>query len=228
MSATYYQGDNLAIIKSKLEAKSVDLIYFNPPFATTEHDWDEALDWKELFKEFYRVLKDTGAIVIHCSVPFNYTLIRSAPKPPTYSWYWEKENNTNPLLSKYQPLRTVEEILVWTHKKSRYFSQRVGDEEREFTPGGGNGSGYYKSAKRLNRVKVKGKVQTHIIKMKRCRDGFSTRPKELIELILKSYTLEGDVVLDPTCYKGLCGVVAKDLKRKWIGIDKYFLPSLLM
>ena len=228
MTTVYYQGDNLTIIRKHIESKSVDLIYFNPPFGTTKQKWDELLDWTHLFEEFFRILKDDGMLVIHCSVPFNYTLIRNAPKTPLYSWYWEKDNVTNPLLAKYQPLRTTEEILVWANKRTRYYPQSVGDGVREYTPRGGCGTGYYDKAMELDRKTVKGKLRTHHIAMKRDIDGFSTRPRELIELIIKSYTKEGDTILDPTCYMGVCGVVAKGLKRRWIGIDKHFLPEKLM
>ena len=59
-------------------------------------------------------------------------------------------------------------------------------------------------------------------------DGFSTRPRELIELMIRSYTKEGDTVLDPTCYRGITGKICKEMKRKWIGIDKYFFADYIL
>ena len=73
-----------------------------------------------------------------------------------------------------------------------------------------------------------GRYQTHLIQMPRKIRGFATRPDALVELFIKSYTDEGDTVLDPTCYQGLSGVIAKRLGRRWIGIDKNFFPKLLM
>lgn len=229
MSATFYIGDNTKIIPRYIADASIDLVYFNPPFGTTQHDWDEQLDWPLLFKEFYRVLKPDGIIAIHCSVPFNYTLIRSAPQPPSHTWYWKKECSTNPLLAKIQPLRNTEEILVWTNKKHRYYPQRVGTEKRMV---GGNlvsksdKKHYYGNSHSIEKKEVIGKYQTHFIEMKREIDGFSTRPKEIIELILNSYSKEGDTILDPTCYRGLAGQVAKRMNRNYIGIDKNFYPML--
>ena len=237
MSATFYKGDNLKIITEQIKDKSIDFIYFNPPFATTQQKWDEKLDWKKLFAQFYRILKDDGVIAIHCSVPFNYLLIREAPRPPNYSWYWKKEGTTNPLLAKTQPLRNTEEILVWTNKRTRYNPQRVGSEKRMIFTLGGNkpkkdGSFYYGNSQSCTAERtykeVEGKYQTHMIEMKRHRDGFSTRPIELVELMINSYTKEGDVILDPTCYLGMCGAIAKEMKRNWIGIDKNFYPAKLM
>ena len=233
--ATFYKGDCQQLIK-RLSDKSIDLIYFDPPFNTTQNAWDEPLKWSELFDEFFRVLKDTGTLVIHCSVPFNYELIRAAPRPPTYSWYWLKEGPTCPFIAKVQPLRNTEEILVWKMKKTTYYPQRVGDKERFVTSNGV--SPYYggiSDSKPNTRQKVKGYYQTHHLTFKRppthgknAKNGFGTRPIELIDLIIRSYTKEGDLILDPTCHLGICGKVAKDLKRRWIGFDKYFMPKFLL
>lgn len=226
MTTTVFIGDNLTIIKQQIKSKSIDFIYFNPPFGTTQQPWDDVLDWKSLFNEFYRILKDDGVIAIHCSVPFNYKLIREAPSAPIYSWYWKKENTTCHLLSNVQPLRNTEEILIWKNKKTRYYPQRIGIDER--TIYGSRPTPYYRSFNKNTKSIVKGRLQTHHIDMTRDIDGFSTRPIALVELLINSYTKEGDTILDPTCYKGMCGVQSKKMGRKYIGIDKYFYPSLLM
>lgn len=231
MSATFYKGDNLKIITEQIRSDSVDFIYFNPPFATTQNKWDEKLDWKKLFQQFQRILKQNGVVAIHCAVPFNYELIRLAPKAPEYSWYWKKEGTTNPLIAKVQPLRNTEEILVWYKKRARYYPQRVGNEIRQVGIGLNSRRGgkcYYGHSFLAEKKEVIGKYQTHHIDMKREIDGFSTRPRELIELMINSYTQPGDTILDPTCYKGLSGAIAKQMGRNWIGIDKNFFPSKIM
>lgn len=210
----------------QMPGKSIQLILWDPPFATTKHAWDEALDWPAIFKECFRILKDDGMLVIHCSIPFNYTLIRAAPKPPAYSWYWKKEHITNPLMANQQPLRNTEEILVWKNNKHSYYRQYITNTPiiEIMKP---RTQGYYGPSKGgvSNRP---GKTQTHHIEMARAIDGFSTRPEALIELMIKCYTQEGDTILDPTCYKGISGVVAKRMKRKWVGIDKHFFPTCLI
>jgi site-specific DNA-methyltransferase (adenine-specific) len=225
--ATFYRGDCLDCFK-RIADKSIDFVYFNPPFGITMQPWDEALDWKKIFAECFRVLKPHGTLAIHCSVPFNYTLIRDAPRAPNYSWYWNKIATTTPLLAKHQPLRHVEEILVWKSEFTKYNPQRVGDEVRRVHADGRTNYVDYGSLKPRGKKEVIGKYQTHYIEMKKKVRGFATRPDEIIELFLKSYTNEGDVVLDPTCYLGLSGVVAKRMGRKWIGFDKYFMPSYLI
>ena len=225
--ATFYKGDCLENMK-RLPDKSVHFIYWNPPFGTTYQTWDECLPWEALFKECFRILKPEGTLAIHCSVPFNYTLIRAAPRMPTYSWYWDKLNPTTPLLAKTQPLRQVEEILVWKNKKTTYYPQRVGTVERTFKSNGKTDYVLRPSLTEQSVQTVKGYLQRHIIQMKSSVDGFSTRPEELIELMLRSYTKEGDTVLDPTCYKGITGRISKKMNRKWIGIDKYFFATYIL
>jgi len=221
--ATFYKGDCIQLLK-QTPSQSINMIYWNPPFGTTAQWWDEKLDWKVIFTECFRVLKDDGMLVIHCSVPFSYRLIRDAPKEPNHSWYWKKDNATNHLNVKKQPLRIVEEVLVWKNKKGSYYGQKVGDDVRVHT---NSPSAYCKKSKTITKTYV-GYHVNNFIDMSREIDGFSTRPSEMVELMIKSYTQENDVVLDPTCYKGLTGIVCKKLNRKWIGFDKYFLPSKLI
>ena len=230
MSCTFYQGDCLLNFQ-RLADNSVDFVYFDPPFAITQNKWDEKLPWEKLFAEIFRVLKDDGIVAIHCSVPFNYTLIRAAPKPPKYSWYWKKEKTTTPFLGGVQPLRNTEEILVWYKQKARYYGQRIGDKEHTYYKSGGAMGSYHRRTTLTleeRKTTAKGFHYTHHLEFKRNVDGFSTRPDELIELMLKSYTKKGDVVVDATCHHGVSGSIAKRLGLRWIGFDKYFLPTKLI
>lgn len=220
--ATFFHADCFDAMKS-MPSKSINLIYFDPPFGTTQQKWDSKLDWKRVFDECFRLLTDTGMLVIHCSVPFNYELIRSAPKPPSHSWYWKKDSHTNPLISKIQPLRDTEEILVWKNKKGVYYPQKIGNDVRNSTYM--TTSGYFGEDRKETSTTHIGRYRTHNIQMKRDIKGFSTRPKELVELMINSYSKEGDTILDLFCYKGLSYTCRGN--RKWIGVDKCFVPDLL-
>jgi len=221
--ASFYHADCFDAMKT-MPSKSINLIYFDPPFATTQNFWDEKLDWKRIFDECFRLLTDTGMLVIHCSIPFNYELIRSAPKPPSHTWYWKKDSHTNPLISKIQPLRDTEEILVWKNKKGVYYPQKIGTEARK--SGYMTTEGYFgKDTRNKTSTIHYGKYRTHSIAISRERDGFSTRPKELVELMINSYSKEGDTMLDLFCYKGLSYKCKGN--RKWIGVDKHFVPDCL-
>ena len=221
--SVYYKGDTLETLRSHIKDKSVNLIYVNPPFGTTKNFWDEKQDWPAIFKECFRILKDNGMLIIHCSIPFNYELIRSAPKPPSYSWYWKKDAPTCPLIANQQPLRNTEEILVWKNKKNTYYRQQIGDEPRKSTYMTKNDY-YGKNVKDKSTI-IKGKTRTHLLEMKRDIQGFSTRPREMMDLFIQSYSKPGDTVLDMFCYKGASKESCVD--RRWIGIDKYFVPPVL-
>jgi len=219
----FYRGDVLQILP-KIPSKSVKLIYCDPPFGTTKQPWDEVLDWTILFSEFFRILTDDGTIVIHCSVPFNYKLIKEAPKPPSYSWYWKKENSTCPLLANKQPLRIVEEILVWKNKKTTYYRQQIGDTPRASSYMKVND--YYGKNIKQKKTILKGKTRTSFLDIKRDFNKFSTRPAEIVKLMIDSYSKKDETILDCFCYKGLSYLFKQD--RKWIGIDKYFFPDVLV
>ena len=220
--SVFYKGDVFDILKKQIPDKSVHLIYIDPPFGTTKNHWDEKLDWAKLFVEMFRVLRDDGMIVIHCSIPFNYELIRAAPKPPSHSWYWLKDSPTCPLIANVQPLRQMEEILVWKKKKATYYRQQIGTEERRSTYMTNNS--YYGQTPKGKSTIIKGKTRTHFLAMKRNIDGFATRPDEMVKLMIDSYSKEGDTILDLFCYNGISYKNAG--KRRWIGIDKYFFPPL--
>lgn len=218
--SVFHNGDVFQIIK-RIPDKSIHLIYCNPPFGTTKNYWDMKIDWKKLFVEIFRVLRDDGMCVIHCSIPFNYQLIRDAPQPPHYSWYWNKQGSpTGYLSANCQPLRCMEEILVWKKKKNTYYRQQIGNDERQSswaTP-----SPYYGTIKEKKKTVMKGKTRTHLLEIKRDINGFATRPFELVKLIVSSYTKEGDTVLDLFCYDGLSYTACQG--RRWIGIDRYHFP----
>lgn len=217
----FYKGDVFDILKRHIASKSINLIYIDPPFGTTKNFWDEPLDWEKLFTEMFRVIKDDGMIVIHASIPFNYELIRAAPKPPSHSWYWLKDSHTNPLISKVQPLRQVEEILIWKNKKGIYFPQKIGNDKRTSTYI--TKKGYFGDANKNELTYNLGKFRNHFLSMKRKIDGFSTRPDEMVKLMIDSYSKENDVILDLFCYNGI--TYKNKGKRRWIGIDKYFFPK---
>jgi site-specific DNA-methyltransferase (adenine-specific) len=225
----FYKADCLDILTNQLKDKSVDLIYIDPPFnSATRNWWDSVLDWPKLFQQIFRILKDNGTLVIHCSQPFTYELIRAAPKAPSFHYVWNKGRVSCPFIAKVQPMRCCEEILVWRNKKATYYPQRVGNEERTFKSNGGGS--YYGATSEQKEQTVIGKYQRHYIEMPiimNKKEPFGTRPEALVELIIKSFTQEGDTVLDFTCYTGISGKVSKKLGRNWIGVDKYHWPLQL-
>jgi len=122
---TLYNKDCLECI-SQLETNSIDFIYFNPPYGTTECNYDKALNWENLWPEIWRVLKPKGVVAIHASIPFTYKLASTQNKHLKYNWYWDKMCcPTGHLFASRQPMRMIEEVLIFYKKLGTYNPQMI-------------------------------------------------------------------------------------------------------
>ena len=198
---------------------SIDMVYTDPPFATTCNDWDKPLRWKELFVQMWRVLKPDGVIALHCSLPFTYELIEA--ERPKYHWIWIKDKSTNFFHAKKQPLRKQEEILIFYKKQPTYNPQMTGD---EFIPTGCAGKSSYYGSRGENKEKIMksghyGKYPVNVLEYPRHIRGAATRPDALVDYFIKTYTNEGEKILDLTCYDALTGRRADILNRECISVD---------
>lgn len=204
----------------------IDLIYFDPPFGTTQKEWDKPLDFKKLFPEFWRVLKPNGAVIIHCSIPFTYHLIRDHSEHLKYHYTWNKSMTSNYLNANKMPLRKLEEILVF-YKKPTIFNASVFSEGYSTVmTDKDHPTKYYGKHKATKTI---GKKNNPIDYIEMCRTtGDFTRPIELIEYIIKLYSNEGDHVLDITCGYGRSGDVCSLLNRSWTGFDIRALDEQLI
>ena len=214
--ATYIEGDIHDVIKT-LETNTIDLIYTNPPFGTTENKWDKALNWEELWKDIWRILKPNGVVVIHASKPFSYKLIQS--QTPKYNYNWIKTKPTNFFHAKKQPLRKVEEIYVFYKKKHTYNPQMIGD--KIYKTGTAKPSDYYGDRvepKKPNTFHT-GKYPTDVLEFKREVRGGKTISDDMIDFFIKTYSNENDLVLDMTTHNKVVGNRVIELKREFIGID---------
>tara|TARA_R110000772_G_scaffold77743_2_gene167201 strand:- start:34 stop:723 length:690 start_codon:yes stop_codon:yes gene_type:complete len=207
-------SDNLTYIKT-LETNSIDLIYFDPPFNITEADYDKKLDWDNLWTEMWRVLKPRANIVIHSSQPFTYDLIASQRKYFKYCWYWNKTFKTGHLFSKHQPMRHIEEICVF-YKKGIYNPQTT---LKDKPTTGFNTTGDYFIRNKNKTYTNNLNYPSHLLQYYRRNHKYSTRPVELCEYMIKTYSKENDLVLDLTCSDGQSAIACHNLNRKYIGVD---------
>jgi site-specific DNA-methyltransferase (adenine-specific) len=215
----YIQGDIHDVIKT-LETNTIDLIYTNPPFGITQKDWDTPLDWDNLWKDIWRVVKPRGIVALHASMPFSYTLIKS--QTPKYHYHIKKSNSTGFLSSKYQPLRNTEELYIFYKKSGTYNPQMTGNEIRTATVAT-NWNGYYGDyPQKKSRITKKyvGKFPTTSLDMITTVRGGKTVDDNLVKYVLKTYSNEGDTVLDMTCHNKVVGNICEELNRKYIGVDK--------
>ena len=207
-------SNNLEYIKT-LTSNSVNLIYFDPPFGITEADYDKSLDWNNLWTEMWRVLMPRGNIVIHSSQPFTFDLVASQRKHFKYCWYWDKHSKTGHLFSKYQPMRHIEEICVF-YKKPIYNPQTtIKDKPITATNTAGNYFGRTQNKTFTNNLNY----PSHLLEYKRRNHKYSTRPVELCEYMIKTYSSENDLVLDLTCSDGQSAIACRTLNRQYIGVD---------
>jgi site-specific DNA-methyltransferase (adenine-specific) len=212
----YIQGDIHDVIKD-IETNSIDLIYTNPPFGTTENEWDKPLRWNELWDDIWRVLKPNGVVVIHASKPFSYTLIQS--QKPKYNYTWIKEISTGFFHAKKQPLRLVEEVYVFYKGKHTYNPQMIGDEYRP--SGCASTSTYYGSRGENKKISGGhyGKYPTDVLKFKRDVRNGKTIGDDMIDFFIKTYSNEEDIILDMTTHSKVVGNRAINLSRHFIGVD---------
>ena len=227
--ATYTIGDIHDVIKT-FPKDSFDLVYWNPPFATTQKKWDSVLDFPSLFKEIDRVLKPTGVLAIHTAIPFTYKII--ALRQPKYHYTWVKNNPTGFFQAKKQPLRQVEEILIYYKGPHTYNPQMIGTEvhhherKNKYT-----GDQYYGDQKPNVSHHVGRFPTTFMGRFKRIIQKKSPKSisNDIIERIIKTYTNEGDSILDPTCCDRGIGTIAESLNRIYQGVDisdEFIFPKL--
>ena len=211
-------SDNLNYIKT-LKNDSIELIYFDPPFAITEAKYDVGLNWKELWVEMWRVLKPLGTIAIHSSQPFTIDLIATQRKHFKYYWYWDKTAVTGHLFSKKQPMRKIEEICIFYKGPGRnnYYPRttpKLKPQIKKTCPS------HYFIRQKPNKVYITTvNYPNHYLEFKRRQHKYSTRPLELCQYIIESYSLEGDTILDLTCSDAQSGIVCQKINRIYIGID---------
>ncbi len=217
MSKKFIIDDIHNYIKT-IKTDSIDFIYTNPPFGTTQKKWDQPLEWNVLFPEMWRILKPTGVIALHSSMPFTYDLIRI--EKPKYHYTWKKKNPTNPLLCKKQPLRNIEEILIFYKKQPTYNIQMIGDEEISYNRTN-KYEGYYGN-QTPNSSKQKGKYPTtYLGEFPRIIQKKSPKSinDEITEKMIKTYSNENDIILDMTCCDKSNGIICEKLNRNYIGVD---------
>jgi site-specific DNA-methyltransferase (adenine-specific) len=218
--------------------KSIDMILCDLPYGTTACKWDVVIPFEPLWEKYKRIIKDNGAIALFGSEPFSSALRMSNIKNYKYDWIWEKTTAGNIALANKQPLRYTENISVFYHKQPTYNKQMIPRDELgkkrlqnknnpiRFT--GNNITGTTKTRDYdINRYDEDFKNPKNILLFKVMRGKIhpTQKPVALLEYLIKTYTNEGETVLDNCMGSGSTGVACLNTNRNFIGIekdDKYF------
>lgn len=226
-----YQGDCLEIMDKLIElGVRVDAIITDPPYGTTACKWDTVIPFEDMWDRIKRLREDTTPIVLFGSEPFSSMLRCSNLKEYKYDWVWDKKKPGSIGIAKFQPMRYTENISVFYKKFGQYYPIMIDRKNEKI-------SRNYKHSE-INNISLgvmsENKIYTqkfpsNIIQIsnanQRGKVHPTQKPVELLEYLIKTYTNEGDLVLDFTMGSGSTGVACKNLGRKFIGIEleeKYF------
>ena len=234
--AQLFKGDCLEVMKSIADG-SIDAIITDPPYGTTACKWDSVIDFDLMWKQLNRIIKPNGAIVLFGSEPFSSALRMSNIKNYKYDWKWIKNRYGNFILASCQPIKEQEDIIVFSLGGASTTSKIKMQYNPQFTGPQKNNSQVHSEIKNsLGKSKIgyefkrninKGAFPKNILKFNFDKDRLhpTQKPIALMEYLIKTYTNESETVLDFTMGSGSTGVAAKNLNRKFIGIEqdeKYF------
>jgi len=213
-------GDCLEVMKD-IPNKSIDMILCDLPYGTTACKWDTIIPFEPLWEQYKRIIKPNGAIVLTASQPFTSALVMSNPDLFKYQWVWDKKLPTGHLNANKMPMKRHEDILVFCGGKTPYFpTMRTGKMRAR---GGGNASPVY--GKCVPKKSYSDQYYpTSIIEIHNADQSKKIHPTQkpvaLFEYLIKTYTDEGDLVLDNCAGSGTTGVACKNLNRNYILIEK--------
>lgn len=229
-----FNWDCLEIMKS-IPDGSIDAVITDPPYGTTACKWDSIIPFDLMWEQLNRVIKPNGAIVLFGAEPFSSSLRLSNIKNYKYDWIWIKNRPTGTMLAKRQPMRNIENIIVFYKNQCLYNREMIKRTPKEFKDCYRKNNSVSRNKEQMGftenplirqskeRQMFKPPVQTLNFKLDFKRNGNShptQKPVLLMEYLIKTYTNENETVLDFTMGSGTTGVACLNLNRKFIGIEK--------
>ena len=226
------QGDCLEVMK-EIPDSSIDAIITDPPYGTTACKWDSVIDFDLMWEQLNRIIKPNGAIVLFGSEPFSSALRMSNIKDYKYDWIWDKVAGGNPFNNKIMPMKTTENIMVFEKKGGRVDYYPIMEDA--------NPNNIRPQNKKMQSSDLLGKFKNgfipksnpnkrfpkHVLKYN-SRNGElnnvnrqhpTQKPIALMEYLIKTYTNEGETVLDFTMGSGSTLVACQNTNRNGIGIE---------
>lgn len=219
-----YNGDCLDVMPT-LAAGSVDMVLADLPYGTTACKWDSVIPFEPLWREYRRIAKPNAAIVLTASQPFTTALIASNMKEFRYCWVWDKKVASNSQLAKKQPLKIHEDVCVFSSSPHVYRPQGIREcAVEKSNKNRDKGVGHIGStSKRDVFVQTQTGYPKSIIAFAPhniAKIHPTQKPVALMEYLIRTYTNEGDTVLDNTMGSGTTGVACVRTSRNFIGIER--------
>lgn len=212
---------------AEIEDGSVDLVLTDPPYGTTACKWDAVIPFDPMWEQVWKVLKPNGAAVFTASQPFTSSLVMSAAKQFKHEWIWHKNAGSNFATVKWQPMKEHESVLVFAKGTPNYFAikqPRVRPIKSGYTNRSNTGKrsaygGMVNEGFTVSDADMR--VPSSVQKFNRERGHHPTqKPVALMEYLIRTYTNEGETVLDFTMGSGTTGVACANLNRNFIGIER--------
>lgn len=232
---TVLKGDCLELMKD-IPDKSIDMILCDLPYGTTACKWDTIIPFKPLWEQYERIIKDNGAIVLTASQPFTTKLISSNFDMFKYCWYWVKSKPNGFQHAKNKPMTKVEEVCVFSKAPMGHVSQ-LGNKRMKYFPQGIKPAGK-KVIKEGKHGRILGARPNQVGREYESYTGFphnvleypnvtgkkalhpTQKPVELFEYLIRTYTNEGDIVLDNCAGSGTTAIACINTNRNYILIEK--------
>jgi len=220
---------------------SIDAIICDLPYGVTNCHWDSVIPFDLLWEQYKRIIKPNGAIALFGSQPFTSALVMSNPKWFKYEWIWDKNLPTGFATAKHQPMKAHENIVIFYQNRPTYSPQKTSSKILDRKLGGSNGirgkaknRGAYrigtKQEEQLLKINVNPRSTLCIPCVPRATGTLhpTQKPVPLIEYLIKTYTIEGELILDNTSGSGTLAIAAININRRYILIEKdpeYFQVS---
>ncbi len=215
-------GDCLERMK-EIPDGSVDMILADPPYGTTACKWDSVIDLPLMWEQLKRVIKPNGAIVLFGGEPFSSALRMSNIKNYKYDWKWDKVIGSGFQVAKYKPMMRSEDVCIFgTGGKVNYYPIKI-KRDKPIKGYAVNNSLSNPLANADKKVRTyTHKNPTNILEFRKVKGTVhpTQKPVALMEYLIRTYTQEGEMVLDFAMGSGSTGVAAKNLNRNFIGIEK--------
>ncbi len=227
-------------VHQQIDDKSVDMIFTDMPYNITKADWDKNIDLEKLWKDFNRIIKDDGVVLMFAQSPFDKILACSNLKNYRYEWIWEKTSATGFYNAKKMPMKCHENILVFYKKLPKYFPQMTEGHVRKVSTAKhkqattNNQSVLYNKGDNFSDYDSTTRYPRDVLKFSSDKQKSSIhetqKPIALCEYLIKTYSSENAIILDS--FSGSCsiGLSAKNLNRQFINIEndeKHFNNGLL-